>query len=117
MTDVEGMPESEDQMKHQLVLSRCFGFRDSDLFRHWSFVIVIRISAGSSSRGPSGIKPVSKELVRFVPEVQNAKQRRIMAGGQKYGFGPAHFLAQLTALTDRHNAVEIAQHKQHLVPG
>src|SRR5438477_12943031 len=72
MTNVEGMPKSEHQMKRQQVLSRCFGFRDSDLLRHWSFVI--RISAGSSSRGPSGIKPVSKELVRFVPEVQNAKQ-------------------------------------------
>src|SRR5438876_165887 len=39
MTNVEGIPKSEAPMERHQALSRSFKFRDSDFFRHWSFVI------------------------------------------------------------------------------
>src|SRR5437899_8166476 len=39
MTNVEGIPKSQAPMERQQALSRSFKFRDSDFFRHWSFVI------------------------------------------------------------------------------
>ena len=45
MTNVEGIPKSEDQMELQQALSRRFGFRDSGFFRHWLFVIRISVPA------------------------------------------------------------------------
>jgi hypothetical protein len=62
MTNVEGIPKSEDQMEHQQVQSRRFGFQDSDFFRHWSFVI--RISVASALRRGSLIAEV-KSLTAF----------------------------------------------------
>src|SRR6266480_2396505 len=46
MANVEGIPKSEEQMEHQQVQSRRFGFLDSGFFRHWS--LVIRISVASA---------------------------------------------------------------------
>ena len=45
MTNVEGIPKSEDQMEHQQVQSRRFEFQDSGFFRHWSFVIRISVAS------------------------------------------------------------------------
>ena len=44
----EGVRKSEDPMERQQVQSRCFGFRDSGFFRHWSFVIRISVRRHSS---------------------------------------------------------------------
>jgi ketosteroid isomerase-like protein len=63
MTNVEGRPKSEAQIKRQQIRSRRFGFRDSGFLRHSTFVI--RISVRTAADRQSATRPTASW--RYIP--------------------------------------------------